>query len=93
MKNYRTVEVPAIPATTKEELVYIDCDICHETIKHGNMFDVDEIKVEHKLGVCYPETSNGQTLSFDICEKCFNQKLIPWLESQGAKPTIEEWDY
>ena len=30
---------------------------------------------------------------FDICPACFRDRLVPWMKSQGAEPTIEETDH
>ena len=32
--------------------------------------------------------SDHEVTRFDICPKCFRERLMPWLISQGAKPTV-----
>ncbi len=29
----------------------------------------------------------------DLCPECFKERLLPWLDSQGAKARIEDWDW
>lgn len=33
----------------------------------------------------------GETYSYDICPKCFEDKLKSWLAEQGAKEKVELW--
>ena len=76
------------------------CGTCVEFPQNENSWetkfgfhDVLETRVELKEGVSYPEDSHGEIKSFDLCPKCFVEKLIPWFESQGAKVQESEWEY
>ena len=73
-------------------VVKVTCDICHEEIRreHGS---AEEVTVEHKTGFSYPEGGSGETVLVDICPKCFDERLVPWLKSQGAEPRKEEWSW
>lgn len=75
----------------------ISCDICGEVHPHDHWkkdaFEVLETEVSITTGVQYPEGGDRHIVSFDICPKCFNEKLIPFLESLGAKPSTDEKDY
>ena len=51
------------------------------------------VEIYHKKGSNYPEGAYGKRLTVDICPKCFQEKLIPWLKSQGAKLEYEKYDY
>ncbi len=89
MKHLKTVEVPA---TTRETVDFVTCDLCGEKIDVRG-YDVDEVEVRHKTGSNYPEGGSGDETSVDMCGKCFDEKLVPWLRSQGAVPGTDEWDW
>jgi len=90
MKHMKIVD---IPATSKEVVEFVTCDICKEKIASCRSFAVEEIEVRHKTGTNYPGGGNGTEVSFDICCKCFDHKIIPFLVSQGAEPRTREWDW
>ena len=87
MKHIKTVEVPA---TTRDVVDFVTCDLCGAAITEGN-YEVNEIEVRHKIGANYPDNGNGEETSVDMCGKCFDEKLVPWLRSQGAEPRTEDW--
>ena len=89
MKHIKTIEVPA---TTRETVDFVVCDLCGARINEKN-YDVDEVEVRHKTGHSCPDGGNGEETSVDMCGKCFDEKLVPWLRSQGAEPRTEEWDW
>lgn len=72
------------------------CDICGDSTKNGwkdGWYDAHESEISMKTGFNYPEGGSGVTLTFDICPKCFTDKLIPWVKSFGGEPTVKEWDW
>jgi uncharacterized protein (DUF2225 family) len=81
-----------------EEKVSLTCDLCGLKIyQRFNNWDkgfliVAETKVSMKTGNTYPEGGSVTEVGVDICPDCFNEKLIPWLKSQGAKITETEYD-
>ena len=89
MKHMKTVEVPA---TTRERVDFVTCDLCGAKIE-DRPFEVNEVEVRHKTGSNYPEGGSGDEVSVDMCGKCFDQKLVPWLRSQGVEPSTREWDW
>jgi hypothetical protein len=89
MKHTKTV---AVPATTKVVVDHTTCDLCQKRIVH-NGYNVDQVRVEHRTGSQCSDGGSGYEVSVDICGSCFITKLLPYLESQGAKPTTEEWDW
>lgn len=94
MKHTKSVVVPArfVPGEIKEVYSHITCDLCGEVIcVKGD--EVDEVQVQHKTGYSYPEESSGETTIVDMCGKCFDEKLLPWLHSFGVKERTEDWDY
>ena len=54
---------------------------------------VKETAVYCESGVNYPDGGHSETASVDICPKCFEEKLMPWLQSQGANVRREELIY
>ena len=92
MKHYITKEVPAQPATTEQRLDKTTCDLCGAEIKKER-FSAEEVEVKHRTGENYPEGGSGEETCFDICGKCFDEKLTTWFEEQGAKPQTSKWDW
>lgn len=77
--------------TTK--LVEYRCDICNADLIELNLgFKVDQVTIECRVGTMYPEGGPGETLDVDMCAKCFREKLVPWLELQGATVREREWE-
>lgn len=90
MKHTKTVEVPA---TTREIVSYVTCDLCGEKIEGRDTYDVNEVEIRYKTGRNYPEGGSGDETSVDMCGKCFEEKLVPWLRSQGVEPRTEDWSW
>lgn len=89
MKHMKTVEVPA---TTRDVVNFVACDLCGAKISVRG-YEIDEVEVRHKTGNNYPEGGSGNETSVDMCGKCFDKKLVPWLRSQGVEPRTEDWDW
>lgn len=89
MKHYKTVQVPA---TTKQVEDYVTCDFCEAKLEQTT-FEIHEAKVSLRHGSNFPEGSEGVETSYDICPKCFEEKLVPWARSQGIEPQVEEWEW
>lgn len=68
------------------------CDICQDKIGEGS-FDIREGRVLLKIGSSYPEGGSATEIRADICEKCFVEKLVPWLESQGVEMKTKEVEW
>jgi len=90
MKHLRTVEVPS---TQKQIVDFVSCDLCGEKIEHEGHYETNEIEVRHKVGSSYPEGGSGTETKVDLCDACFDGRLIPWIVSQGGKPQTNEWDW
>lgn len=91
MKVYKD---KAIPAKTESVLDHLSCDMCGSRINIGlSGFKVDEVEISHETGQSYPEGGMGDRVIVDLCGDCFDSRLIPWLKTQGVKPTKEELDY
>jgi hypothetical protein len=87
MKHISTVSVPA---TTETVVDKITCDLCSETIASRSC-EVDDVTITYANGSNYPEGSIGEDIFFDLCGKCFTDKLVPWMKAQGAEPQTREW--
>lgn len=99
MKKYKKETV------TREREVILErtCDLCGIKAQerggdewYGKFFDINETEIEviirQRDGVLYPEGGSGTRMSVDMCPRCFKNKLIPWLESQGASIDEVDWD-
>lgn len=91
-KKYKTVTVPE---HTEERQAGIVCDLCgKETDRHdwsaSHSYEVEEVTVEYKSGYSYPDDYFYTVIEVDLCPQCFKERLVPWLESQGVKPTKRE---
>jgi len=97
MRNYveETVEI------TRTTLKQITCDLCGREAKKGHwdssIYSVNETDIEvtikQKEGDTYPESGSGTEIIVDLCPTCFKERLVPWLNSQGASIEEKEWDY
>lgn len=90
MKHYKEVLVPEEVRSVRS---HTTCDLCRETMAMPNGYRQEDIDVRARVGTCYPDGGDGTTTSFDVCFKCWESKLLPWMLTQGAVVTIEEWDY
>jgi hypothetical protein len=102
MRHMKTVDVPAVPATTKEVVDKVTCDICGKDANRdswgSSSYEFDEVEVEitvkRREGENYPEGGSGTEAVIDVCPDCFVKKLVPWVESHGhAKIETSEWDW
>ena len=89
MKHMKTVVVPMMEKQVED---FTTCDLCGVTITN-NYGDAEEVTIKHKTGYLYPEGGSGEITSVDMCGKCFDEKLVPWLKSQNCTPRTVEWDY
>jgi hypothetical protein len=64
------------------------CDICKE--KCG----LSCVEIEFRdLEVDYPESQRGIDYEYDICNECFEDKVMVMLGLLGAEPSKKEFDY
>jgi hypothetical protein len=89
MRHTRTERVPASTRTVED---HVTCDLCKQRISSLH-YQRDEVTVSREVGECYPEGGTGITTKFDLCGACFEARLIPWLQSQGAEPRVEDFTY
>lgn len=101
MKIYKDVLKPEqiipekkIPATWRREYQHTICDICKKPVHEASVGNEDRVEVKLRLGDSYPEGGYGTDTEFDVCVKCFEEKLIPWFKKEfDAEPTRGEWDW
>ena len=102
MKIYKEV---VIPTRTEKQIEKVICDLCKEAEgDHESLYqnswpstkgnNLNETCVRWYYGRTYgSDGGNGEEIDVHICSKCFEEKLIPWLKSEGADVRIEKWDY
>lgn len=88
MRVTKQVQVPATTHTVLEKTV---CDLCGNRIPQPMQPNAEEVTVSHRTGH-YGDYACGHLITYDLCRGCFHGKLMPWLKSQGAEPTEEEWE-
>ena len=87
-----------VPATTRERVDYIECELCKVKSTRGedwpqNHFEIAEIRVQLREGYYYSEGGQSTATILDICPACFKSKLVPWFEQLGGKVRSEENDW
>lgn len=99
------VTLPAQPERDVLRAIALHFDLCKKPIKaffengltHLNPVMVErygdaiEVRVSLKSGMRNLNGGVGQTSSFDICPRCFEERLQPWLTAQGAEVLVEDW--
>lgn len=105
MKTYSEITIPPQPERVVLQAIALVCDLCSREIKqigrtgviilnpeiraqYGNAL---EVQVSLRAGEENLDGGAGETTSFDLCPKCFEERLQPWLEQQGALPKVEPW--
>lgn len=100
MKTYERV----IHSYERDVLRERKCDLCGALSKNeithdwsGACYEINEtevtVTIKHKKGENYPEGGSGTECEVDLCPNCFKNKLIPWLNSQGANIKEKEWNW
>lgn len=78
------------------------CDLCGKqapriTSWAEGIYEVNNVEIKttihHREGSSYPEGGSGTEVNIDLCPDCVKNKLIPWLESQGADIREKEWEW
>ena len=84
-----------------ETLDEIRCDLCGAVGKDGTwergVWEVNnttvEVAIHQKEGQSYPEGGWGTEYTIDLCPSCFVNRLVPWLQDQGADIEAIDWDW
>ena len=76
---------------TKEAfLVETSCDLCKAIATRGCWDSSSrgtneiEVTIKQKDGAAFSVSNSSAAVNLDLCPDCFENKLVPWLESQGA---------
>ena len=92
-KTYKQVK----SEVERSVLEVMKCDLCGRKSNGEDWspggYRMAEVEVKLKEGTNYPEGGFGTLYDVDICPDCFRDKLIPWLQSQGAAVRETEWDW
>lgn len=92
-KTYRQVIVPETIKTVVDKTL---CDLCgreSEGVRDNwlnDNYDFEETSIKLSTGYRYHDDGERTTKEYHICPTCFNEKLIPWMKSQGAEYTETE---
>lgn len=92
------------PAKTYQVCVRRTCDLCgresSDTMFKGAIwgergFDFDRTEItmtiKQKEGSEFPEGGSGTEIEIDLCPTCFKERLVPWLQGEGATVNPEDW--
>lgn len=100
MKEYR--KETKTETHTRNVLVCRKCDLCgYATKKNGwdeGIYEINDTEISVKIygetGHSWPEGSGDKVFyDIDLCPLCFKNKLVPWLNSQGANIERQETDW
>ena len=94
----KVFEDRTVPARVLKVCVHRQCDLCGASTNKGtwnkkvSLVSETECKIEvrSKEGDLH-EGGYGVEIDVDICPKCFIEKLVPWLKSQGAAINAEAY--
>jgi len=91
MKKFETIKEKEVIKNYKK-FEYVICELCNKQFDdeefNEEIYDFNESEVKCRIGQSYPSDSFGDIYEIDICPKCFVEKLIPWVESQGGKAKV-----
>lgn len=88
----KTYENKIIPESVKIVLVKTTCDMCKDEIETKD-YEIQNVKISHEHGFVYPDGGWTDKNFIDLCGQCFQEKLIPWLKSQGCEMQEEDTAY
>ena len=74
------------PAEEQTIVTHVSCDICGAKVGGKTRFDVDVVRVQRETGDEYPEGARKKRVDYDVCGKCFDEKVAPFLVGLGVKP-------
>ena len=93
MRNRKTVE-----QVLKKQNTTVTCDSCGvESPDDDNWtngrFDYERTTIRYDKGSDYPEGRYGTILHYDLCPKCFQEILFPFLKERlGKEPNETDAD-
>ena len=70
------------------------CDMCQKKIQRTGPYEVLETEISIETGESYGSEGGSTTTTYaDLCQECFEGRLIPWLQSQGVTMQTKESDW
>lgn len=83
---------PARPATEeiKEPVMKAVCDICGADAFCSDSWNIRNIGVGIVTGYNSPSGGCKETLSYDLCKKCWDEKIVP-LFVTGPTESNSDW--
>jgi hypothetical protein len=74
------------------------CDMCGAKARSpewnqwegSSSYDVSEVHIFCEEGSSFPEGRSTKKVGFDVCPTCFHNKVVPFMEMNGAKPFTRE---
>jgi hypothetical protein len=93
-RKYEKKTVPAAERTYTD-LVKVTCDICGAENEDKNWakgaYDFNAVKIRRIKGSNYgSDGGDSEEEFFDICPKCWDDKIKPALALMGAEPSKKE---
>jgi hypothetical protein len=104
MIEYKDKIIPAVPEKIDKVFSKASCDICGKVSEKNDYDGIDWktpieyfehtfVTISKEEKTSYPEGGDSETSYFEICDKCFDNKVRPFLESLGAKMYTKERDW
>lgn len=70
------------------------CDLCGKDVEDGiDVYETNEVSISHRKGSQYPEGSNGNQISPDICPDCWCNIILPFLREKGLKTEYVQYGF
>jgi hypothetical protein len=83
-----------VPEHVTTELRAIRCELCGKEAANGDWsaktYDVAVVTVSMEVGEDFGGSGSIKRTSYELCLDCFRNRLMDWIEGQGAHRTVEE---
>jgi len=90
MKIYKVKKIPAVNKSVVDKTI---CDICKNDVYDVGEYNSQYSEMYMKQGDVWPEGGQMKGYEVDLCVSCFENRLVPWLRSQGAELDEIVYDY
>ena len=91
MKEYKEIK------TTRTLLNQKTCDLCGLITRSEDWssenYAVAQTEIRCRIGSDYPDGGMGTEITIDLCPKCFKDKLVTYLKTEGVTVIEKEWDW
>lgn len=93
----RYFEKVVCPARESEEEVRRTCDFCGREIntemRNHHFGSENYAVIMRKTGYSSRDGGAGTEETVDCCFPCWDEKVLPWLKSNGVTPNKKHWDW